>query len=71
MYPLNENYIEPIKKFISALNNIPDVKISTNDVSTQIRGEHSIIMPFISEEIINVFEESRAGFVLKIIKGKD
>lgn len=71
MYPLTENYIEPIKGFINAINNNPNIEVITNKVSTQLRGEHSEIMPLLTEEMINVFEQIRASFVIKIIKGKD
>jgi uncharacterized protein YqgV (UPF0045/DUF77 family) len=71
MYPLTESYIEPIKNFIEAINSNPDIEVLTNKVSTQLRGEHSVIMPLVTDEIINVFESIKASFVIKIIKGKD
>ncbi len=71
MYPLKEDYIEPIKKFIKNINENKDISIETNKISTQIRGEHDIVMPLLTKEIINVFESMRASFVIKIIKGND
>ncbi len=71
MYPLTESYIEPIKKFIEAINSNPDIEVMTNKVSTQLRGEHSVIMPLITDEMVRVFDSIRASFVIKIIKGKD
>jgi uncharacterized protein YqgV (UPF0045/DUF77 family) len=71
MYPLTENYIEPIKTFIEMINNNKEITIETNKVSTQIRGEHNIIMPLLTDEMIRVFESMRASFVIKVIKGND
>jgi uncharacterized protein YqgV (UPF0045/DUF77 family) len=71
MYPLTESYIEPIKKFIEAINSNPEIEVMTNKVSTQLRGEHSVIMPLITDEMVRVFDSIRASFVIKIIKGKD
>mgnify|MGYP001556243887 CR=1 FL=1 len=71
MYPLAENYIEPIQNFIDAINSNPKIDVITNKMSTQLRGEHSEIMPLLTEEMIRVFDSIRASFIIKIIKGKD
>lgn len=71
MYPLAENYIEPIQNFIDAINSNPNIDVTTNKMSTQLRGEHSEIMPLLTEEMIRVFDSIRASFIIKIIKGKD
>jgi len=71
MYPLTEEYVGPIKQFIEAINSNPNIEVITNKVSTQLRGEHSEIMPLLTNEMINVFEQIRASFVIKVIKGKD
>lgn len=71
MYPLTENYIEPIKGFINAVKNNPNIEVVTNKVSTQLRGEHNEIMPLLTNEMIKVFEKIRASFVIKVIKGND
>jgi uncharacterized protein YqgV (UPF0045/DUF77 family) len=71
MYPLAENYIEPIKGFIEAINSDPEIEVVTNKMSTQLRGKHSKIMPLISDEMIKVFDQMRASFIIKVIKGND
>lgn len=71
MYPLTEKYIEPIKGFINAINSNPNIEITTNKVSTQLRGEHTDIMPLLTDEMVNVFDKIRASFVIKVIKGND
>lgn len=71
LYPLDKNYIEPIKSFISTVNSTEGLEVETNKMSTQIRGESDIIFNLLKTEIPNVFEEHRASFILKIIKGSD
>lgn len=70
-YPLNEDYIGPIKSFIAAINADPDIEVVTNSMSTQLRGEHDKIMPLLTDEMVKVFENNRAAFIIKVIKGKD
>lgn len=70
-YPLNEEYLIPIKNFIKEINKDPELQVETNKMSTQIRGEHERIFNLLSNEIANVFEKQRAAFVIKVIKGKD
>lgn len=71
LYPLNKDYIEPIKKFIASLNNASELEVETNSMSTQIRGESDVIFDLLKREIPAVFAENRAAFVIKIIKGSD
>jgi len=71
LYPLDKNYIEPIKKFISVVNTTDGLEVDTNKMSTQIRGESDMIFDLLKNEIPNVFEENRAAFILKVIKGSD
>jgi uncharacterized protein YqgV (UPF0045/DUF77 family) len=49
MYPLDSNYIPPIKSFIHALRGYEGLEIVTNQLSTQIRGEFGDVMPALSE----------------------
>jgi len=44
MYPLDSNYIPPIKTFIRALRAFEGLEIVTNQLSTQIRGEFDAVM---------------------------
>ncbi len=39
MYPLNQDYVPPIKAFIRRLREFPDLDIVTNQLSTQLTGE--------------------------------
>jgi uncharacterized protein YqgV (UPF0045/DUF77 family) len=69
-YPLVEEFKIPIKAFIAKLESIEDIEIEKNSMSTQIRGEHSTLMPLLTEKIIEELESYRASFVIKIIKGE-
>ncbi len=71
LYPLNEDYIAPIKGFIAAVNAKDGLEVTTNKMSTQIRGESDIIFDLLKSEVPKVFEENRAAFVIKAIKGSD
>jgi uncharacterized protein YqgV (UPF0045/DUF77 family) len=44
MYPLDSNYVPPIKQFIRALRAFEGLDIVTNQLSTQIRGEFDAVM---------------------------
>ena len=71
LYPLNEDYIGPIKGFINTVNNTKELEVTTNSMSTQIRGESDIIFDLLKAEIPTVFEQNRAAFIIKVIKGND
>ena len=71
LYPLNKDYIVPIKEFIAAVNGISELEVITNSMSTQIRGESDIIFDLLKSEVPKVFEENRSAFVIKVIKGSD
>ena len=71
LYPLNKDYIAPIKSFIAAVNQTSGLEITTNSMSTQIRGESDIIFDLLKSEVPKVFEENRAAFIIKVIKGSD
>lgn len=65
-YPLIENYEGNIISFINELKNIDGVYVMTNAMSTQIKGEHTILLPAIGE-IIAKFGNITSSTVLKII----
>lgn len=39
LYPLDRNYLPPIKDFIRRLRQFDDLELVTNQLSTQVRGE--------------------------------
>jgi uncharacterized protein YqgV (UPF0045/DUF77 family) len=70
LYPLDANYIPPIKDFIDHLNRYPELQVQTNALSTQISGEHARVFEVLSKEMGATFEEQgRRVFVMKVIGG--
>lgn len=68
LYPLNENYVEPILTFIAKLENNPDLVIKRNSLSTQIFGEYRDVMDCLDEEIKAVFDAMpESVFVMKMM----
>ena len=68
LYPLDENFIPPIKNVIERLGKHPGVEIEYNRMRTQIRGEYDVVMPALTEEIRTTFTDvPKAVFAIKIL----
>ncbi|MBL1321642.1 MAG: hypothetical protein COA63_011355 [Methylophaga sp.] len=68
LYPLNENYVEPILKFILKLENNPNLIVKRNSLSTQVFGEYCDVMNCLDDEIEAVFDAiPESVFVLKMV----
>jgi uncharacterized protein YqgV (UPF0045/DUF77 family) len=68
MYPLQKEYETPISAFIERLKLEPTVKVSCNELSTQLHGDYRTIMKLLEEEIYSVFNEIPDSiFVLKFV----
>ena len=68
LYPLDEDFIPPIKNFIHRLNNYNSIEVITNNMSTQIIGEYEVIMSILNNEIRDTFKElPKAIFAVKIL----
>lgn len=66
-YPLNVEYIPPIKDFIARMNSYDDLRVQTNGMSTQVFGNYANVMNALTTEIKKSFELPHSVFVLKII----
>ncbi len=66
-YPLDKEFIPPIKNFISRIKTYPELVIRTNTMSTQIFGEYKVVMNALSNEIEKSFDLPHSVFVIKII----
>jgi len=66
-YPLNENFIPPIKNFIDRINTYPNLVVRTSTMSTQIFGEYKDVMGALTNEIEKSFDLPHSVFVMKII----
>ena len=68
LYPLNENYVEPILTFIKKLESNTHLIVKRNSLSTQIFGEYRDVMDCLDDEIEAVFNAlPESVFVLKLI----
>lgn len=68
LYPLDADFIPPIKDVIERLNGHEELEIWTNAMSTQIVGEFDVVMDALKAEIGTTFEQVPKGvFVMKIL----
>ena len=68
LYPLNENYVDPILTFIAKLETNPKLIVKRNSLSTQVFGEYRDVMDCLDDEIETVFAAiPESVFVLKLV----
>ena len=68
LYPLDENFIPPIKELIERLQQHAGVTVELNRMSTQLRGEFDVVMPALNAEIRKTFDAvPKAVFAIKIL----
>lgn len=66
-YPLNLEFVPPIREFIDRINTYDGIIAKTNGMSTQIFGEYDIVMHALVYEIRRSFENPHSVFVMKVI----
>ena len=68
LYPLDADYLPPIKDVIDRLNQRDGVEVWTNAMSTQLFGEYDDVMRALHEEIGTTFEQiPKAVFTIRIL----
>ena len=68
LYPLDEDFIPPIKDVIGRLNAHDGLEVWTNAMSTQLVGEFDDVMNALKQEIGTTFEQlPKAVFAIKIL----
>jgi len=68
LYPLDAEFIPPIKDVIERLNAYPGLEVVTNPMSTQLRGEYDDVMAALNKEIRTTFDQvPKAVFAIKIL----
>jgi len=71
LYPLDADYVPPIKDFIDRLNKQPGLRVETNAMSTQVAGEHDVVFAALAAETKTTFaSDSRSVFVMKVLGGQ-
>jgi uncharacterized protein YqgV (UPF0045/DUF77 family) len=68
LYPLADEFIAPIQDVIRRLNDHDGISVSTNPMSTQIRGDYDRVMSVLNAEIKKTFEDvPKAVFAIRIL----
>lgn len=68
LYPLDADFIPPIKDVIDRLEGHDGVEVERNRMSTQLRGDYDVVMPVLMGEIRTTFETvPKAVFAIKIL----
>lgn len=68
LYPLDEDFIPPIRDIIERLNGYENIDVVTNPLATQLRGEYDDVMDALKKEIGTTFENvPKAVFAIKIL----
>lgn len=68
LYPLDAEFILPIKDVIARLNEHEGLEVWTNAMSTQVVGEFDAVMDALRQEIGTTFERlPKAVFAIKIL----
>ncbi len=67
LYPLDADFIPPIKDVIDRLNAHEGLEVWTNAMSTQVIGDFDVVMDALKQEIGTTFERIPKGvFVMKM-----
>ena len=68
LYPLDADFIPPIKDVIERLNSHAGIEVATNPMSTQVKGDYDVVMGVLQQEIKATFEQlPKAVFAIKIL----
>jgi len=68
LYPLDADFIPPIKDVIERLNGHDGLEVWTNAMSTQVVGEFDDVMSALHKEIGATFKDvPKAVFAIKIL----
>jgi uncharacterized protein YqgV (UPF0045/DUF77 family) len=70
LYPLKEQYIEPIQDFIDRLNAYAEISVITTATSTTVSGEYLPTMGLLAQEMQRSHQQiGQAIFVCKFLNG--
>jgi uncharacterized protein YqgV (UPF0045/DUF77 family) len=68
LYPLDADFLPPIRDVIERLGRHDDIEVETNRLSTQLRGEYDDVMRVLKAEIGKTFEHvPKAVFAIRIL----
>jgi uncharacterized protein YqgV (UPF0045/DUF77 family) len=66
-YPLDQEFVPPIRAFIDRLHTHSGLLIQTNGMSTQVFVEYTAVFDALKEEIGRSFENPHSVFVMKVV----
>ena len=68
LYPLDADFLPPIRDVIERLNTHDGIEVVTNPMATQVRGEYDTVMDVLKREIGVTFQRvPKAIFTIKIL----
>ena len=68
LYPLTEDFIPPIQDVIDRLKSHANIVVTTNPMSTQLRGEYDDVMVALNMEVRETFDTvPKAVFAIRIL----
>ena len=68
LYPLDADYLPPIKDVIERFNKHDGIEVWTNAMSTQLLGDYDVVMQVLQQEIGTTFEQlPKAVFTIRIL----
>jgi len=68
LYPLDADFVPPIKDVIERLHRHDGIEVWTNAMSTQLFGEFDVVMRALKQEIGTTFEQlPKAIFTIRIL----
>jgi len=68
LYPLNDEFVPPIRDFIERIGTYPNVRVIRTDLSTQLFGDYDEIMDLLKTELRASWEKWGKGvFVIKFL----
>jgi uncharacterized protein YqgV (UPF0045/DUF77 family) len=68
LYPLDADFVPPIREFIARLDADSRLRVVPNSMSTQIFGPYEDVLAALTRELRVTFErERKAVFVMKVI----
>lgn len=68
LYPLQEDFEPPIIDFIHHLRQVAGIEVHTNQLTTQISGEYTLVMDTLRDAMGHTFQQGGTySFVLKVL----
>ena len=72
LYPLHQEYIQPIQDFIDRLNGYPNLITKTSATSTIVSGDMNELMDILNKEMQQTYQQvGQAIFVCKFLNGEN